>query len=190
MPSTLPVSNFELICRLIGPTAARRLYRGKLRPMFERPVSETDPAERMLGAARELMLRLLAEELQEGVGLSTPEAVRDYLRLFYAGQESESLTVLFFDAQNHLIAAEELFRGTLAQTSVYPREIVKRAMKLNCSAVILAHNHPSGNVEPSRADEALTKATRDALALIEVMVLDHFVIAGPIATSFAERGLL
>ena len=117
-------------------------------------------------------------------------AVRDYLRLHFAGQEHETFLVLFLDAQNGLIASEELFRGTLTQTSVYPREVVKRALRHNAGAVIFAHNHPSGVAEPSRADEALTQALKQALALVDVKVLDHFVVAGTCAIGFAERGLL
>jgi DNA repair protein RadC len=98
--------------------------------------------------------------------------------------------VLFLDAQNRVIATEELFSGTLTQTSVYPREVVKRALHHNAAAVIFAHNHPSGVAEPSRADELLTKALKEALALVDVKVLDHFVVAGNVAVSFAERGLL
>jgi DNA repair protein RadC len=97
---------------------------------------------------------------------------------------------LFLDAQNRLIAAEELFRGTLTQTSVYPREILKRALHHNAAAVILAHNHPSGVTEPSRADELLTRALREALQQVDVRVLDHLIVAGHQSLSFAERGLL
>ena len=102
----------------------------------------------------------------------------------------EVFAVIFLDTQQRLIAFEELFRGTLAQTSVYPREVVKRALALNAAAVVLAHNHPSGVAEPSRADEALTQALRSALALVDVRVLDHFVVAAGTVVSFAERGLL
>ncbi len=98
--------------------------------------------------------------------------------------------VLFLDAQNRVIASEEMFRGTLTQTSVYPREVVKRALAHNAAAVILAHNHPSGVAEPSRADEFLTRTLRESLALIDVRVLDHFIVAGNGVVSFAERGLL
>ena len=98
--------------------------------------------------------------------------------------------VLFLDVQNRVIAAEEMFRGTLTQTSVYPREVVKRALALNAAAVILAHNHPSGSIEPSRADEALTQTLRAALGLIDCRVLDHVIVGGNSVTSMAERGLL
>jgi DNA repair protein RadC len=107
-----------------------------------------------------------------------------------ATKEHEVFVVLFLDAQNRLIAAEELFRGTLTQTSVYPREVLKRALAHNAAATILAHNHPSGVAEPSIQDQALTRTISEALSLVDVKVLDHFVIAGPHALSFAERGLI
>jgi len=102
----------------------------------------------------------------------------------------EIFAVLFLDAQHRLIACDEMFRGTLTQTAVYPREVVKQALRHNCAAVILAHNHPSGVAEPSRADEALTRALQSALALVDVRVLDHIVVGAASSTSFAERGLL
>ena len=107
-----------------------------------------------------------------------------------AGRDYEVFMVLFLDAQNRILEAEEMFRGTLTQTSVYPREVVKRSLVHNAAAVIFAHNHPSGVSEPSRADELLTQSLRQALALVDVKVLDHFVIAGSGVMSFAERGLL
>ena len=121
---------------------------------------------------------------------SQPTAVRDYLRLRLADREHELFVVLLLDTQNRLIACEELFRGTLTQTSVYPREVVKAALRYNAGAVIFAHNHPSGVAEPSRADELLTSALKQALALVDVKTIDHFVVAGAVAVSFAERGLL
>lgn len=122
--------------------------------------------------------------------LNSPQTVRDYLRLRIADREWEVFVVLFLDAQNRLIAAEEMFRGTLTQTSVYPREIVKAVLKHNAAAVIFAHNHPSGVAEPSRADELLTQALKQALSLVECKTLDHLVVSGEKTTSFAERGLL
>ena len=122
--------------------------------------------------------------------LTNPQAVRDYLRLRIANLEHEVFVVLFLDAQHRLIACEEMFRGTLAQTSVYPREVVKAALKHNAAAVIFAHNHPSGVAEPSRADELLAQSLKEALALVDCKVLDHFVVGGTSIISFAERGLL
>ena len=135
-------------------------------------------------------LKLLDTRMRNSDALSSPQAVRDYLRLTLSDKEHEVFMCIFLDAQNRVLASEELFRGTLTQTSVYPREVVKAALKHNAAAVILAHPHPSGVAEPSRADEALTQALKQALALVDVKVLDHFVIAAGSAVSFAERGLL
>lgn len=135
-------------------------------------------------------LAILAKRMRVTDALSSPEAVRDYLRVLLAGREHEVFVAVLLDAQNRVLAAEEMFRGTLTQTSVYPREVVKTALKANAAAVIFAHNHPSGVAEPSRADELLTRGLRDALALIDVKVLDHFIVAGGHALSFSERGLI
>ena len=144
-----------------------------------------------LAAALELARRGLREELRARPALSSPGAVRDWLRRALAPLQREVFIALWLDAQNRLIADEELFRGTLTQTSVYPREVVKRALARNAAAVILAHNHPSGVAEPSAADEGLTQSLKQALALVDVRVVDHFIVAGNAAPlSFAERGLL
>lgn len=143
-----------------------------------------------LQAALELSRRALREELSARDVLSSPRAVRDYLRLAFAGRQHEVFVVLLLDAQHRVIACEDLFRGTLTQTSVYPREVVKCALRHNAAAVIFAHNHPSGVAEPSHADEILTRSLKSSLALVDVQVLDHFVVAGSATTSFAERGLL
>lgn len=144
-----------------------------------------------LAATLELARRGLREELRQSASLGTPGAVRDWLRLRLAPLPHEIFIALWLDARNRLIAEEELFRGTLTQTSVYPREVVKHALAHNAAGVILAHNHPSGLAEPSHADELLTQALKQALALVDVRVLDHFIVAGNAAPlSFAERGLL
>jgi len=143
-----------------------------------------------LQAVLEMARRALHEELQRGDALGSPQAVRDYLQLHLQGKPHEIFVGVFLDAGHRVIAAEELFHGTLTHTSVYPREIVKRALHHNAAAVIFAHNHPSGAAEPSGADEALTHALKGALATVEVGVLDHFVIGVGRACSFAERGLL
>ena len=135
-------------------------------------------------------LRILEREVRARDALTSPQAVKDYLRLLLAGKEHEVFVALFLDSQNRLISADELFKGTLAQTSVYPREVVKAALKHNCAAIIFSHNHPSGLAEPSRADELLTQALKQALALVDIRVLDHIVVAGTASISFAERGLL
>ena len=135
-------------------------------------------------------LRILESRMRTGEVLSSPDAVRDYLRLRIAGLEYEVFMCVFLDAQNRVITAEEMFRGTLTQTSVYPREIVKAALLNNAAGVIFAHNHPSGMAEPSHADELLTRTLKDALAMVDCRVLDHFIVAGTGILSFAERGLL
>ena len=135
-------------------------------------------------------LKILDERIRDGSSLTSPEAVRDYLRLLLHGREHEVFVCVFLDAQHRVIASSELFRGTLSQASVYPREVVKETLAHNAAAIIFAHNHPSGVAEPSRADELLTQTLKQALALIDVRVLDHFVVAGAASVSFAERGLL
>ena len=135
-------------------------------------------------------LSILEKRIRACDSLTSPASVRSYLKLLLAGKEHEVFVVVFLDAQNRAIGTEEMFRGTLTQTSVYPREVVKTSLRHNAAAVILAHNHPSGVAEPSVQDQALTRTLAEALALIDVKVLDHFVIAGPMALSFAESGLL
>lgn len=183
------LSDAELLTKLIGARESRRLYHGSLQPLFAPPAMSDRPSE-VCAAARELVRRWLDEELHRDCVLSSPATVRDFLRLHFAGQQHETFVVLFLDAQNRLIEAQQLFRGTLTQTSVYPREVVKEALKQNAAAVILAHNHPSGIAEPSRADEILTSSLKQALSLVDVRVLDHFIVAGAITLSFAERGLI
>jgi len=141
-------------------------------------------------AAIELARRSLAEQMKKRSALTSPGAVRDYLRLALAARPHEVFVCIWLDAQHRVIDCVEAFRGTLTQTSVYPREIVKAALAANAAAVIFAHNHPSGAAQPSQADELLTRNLKEALALVEVKVLDHFIVAGNQAISFAERGLL
>jgi DNA repair protein RadC len=143
-----------------------------------------------LQAVLEMSRRALKEELQRGDALNSPRVVRDYLQLLLGGRLQEVFLVLFLDTQHRVIASEELFHGTLSQTSVYPREVVKRALAHNAAAVILAHNHPSGVAEPSQSDQMLTDALKQALSLVDVRVLDHFVVAMGQTLSFAEKGLI
>ena len=143
-----------------------------------------------VAAVLELARRALAERLRERTVFDSPDSVKNYLRLAIGSKAHEVFAVLFLDAQHRLIAMEELFRGTLTQASVYPREVAARALHLHAAAVVLAHTHPSGCAEASRADEALTQALRAALALIDVRVLDHVIVAREVAMSMAERGLL
>ncbi|GAA4330628.1 DNA repair protein RadC [Variovorax defluvii] len=143
-----------------------------------------------ISAVLELARRTSAEQLKQRPVIDSPNAVRQHIQLYIASRPHEVFAALFLDAQHRLIAMEELFRGTLTQTSVYPREVVTRALHHHAAAVILAHNHPSGCVEPSRADEALTQTLQSALALIDVRVLDHVIVAPGQALSMAERGLV
>ena len=122
--------------------------------------------------------------------LNSPGTVRDYLRLTLADREHEIFAAVFLDSQHRVIACEEIFRGTLTQTSVYPREIVKASLHHNCAAIIFAHNHPSGVAEPSQSDRMLTDALKQALSLVDVRVLDHFIVAENEILSFAERGII
>ena len=149
------------------------------------------PAKRAeLVGVLELARRAMGQQLRERTVFATPEAVKEYLQLHLAAKAHEVFAVLFLDVQNRLLAMEEMFRGTLTQTSVYPREVVLRALHHQASAVVLAHNHPSGTVQPSRADEHLTQTLKSTLALIDVRVLDHVIVAPGQALSMAERGLL
>ena len=143
-----------------------------------------------LQAAVELAARSLTEQLTARESLTSPAAVRDLLRLKLAGLPHEVFVCIQLDSQHRVIAIEELFRGTLTQTSVYPREVVKASLRANAAAVIFAHNHPSGVAQPSQADEYLTRTLKEALSLVDVKVLDHFIVAGTQTLSFAERGLL
>lgn len=143
-----------------------------------------------LQAIFEMSRRALKETMQVQDTLSSPQHVRDFLCLKLASLPYEVFMVLFLDAQNKLISADEMFRGSLTQTSVYPREVVKYALQHNAASVILAHNHPSGLAQQSQADERITQQLKQALALIDVRVLDHFIVAGNAIFSFAERGLL
>jgi DNA repair protein RadC len=176
----------ELICRF-----------GSLHALFGASQKEISaihglgPAKfAQLQAIMELAQRAVGEQLQGGQVLSSPAMVRNYLRLKLAREQHESFVVMFLDAKNRLIACEAMFRGTLTQTSVHPREVVKAALAHNAAAVLLAHNHPSGTPAPSDADVVLTRALGQALALVDVRVLDHFIVAGHQVHSFAEHGQL
>jgi DNA repair protein RadC len=182
------LSDTELLQKLIGVRQTQKYYRGSLLALFTATNPDTLPKKCVV--ARELVRRWLNEELRRESVLNAPTAVRDCLRIHFAGQEHESFVALFLDAQNRLIVMDELFRGTLNQTSVYPREVVKAALRVNAAAVIFAHNHPSGIVDPSQSDQLLTTTLQSALSLIDVRVLDHFIVAGADVCSFAESGLL
>lgn len=143
-----------------------------------------------LKAVMEMARRALKEDMHQGDALSSPATVRRYLSLLLKDKPHEEFWAVFVDAQNRVTQAEMLFRGTLSQTSVYPREVLKRALEVNAAGIILAHNHPSGVAEPSQSDRLLTQTLKQALALVDVRVLDHFVVAGANGVSFAEMGWL
>ncbi len=181
-------SAVELACDMLG-------HFGSLHALFGATIEQFSllhglgPAKfAQLQAVMELARRALSEELRSGALLSSPQSVRHYLQLLLSSKKYESFVVLFLDVKNRLLATEELFRGTLTHASVYPREVVKAALRHNCAALLLAHNHPSGSTEPSAADIALTQTLQQALALVDVTVLDHFIIAGNRQYSFAEHG--
>jgi DNA repair protein RadC len=149
------------------------------------------PAKRSeVAAVLEIARRVLAQQLAERPLFDSPQRVKDYLALHLRPLGHESVAVLFLDSQHRLLTLEVMFRGTLAHTSVHPREIVKRALALNAAAVVLAHNHPSGAAQPSRADELVTQGVRAALQLVDVRVLDHLVVGSSAVLSFAELGLI
>lgn len=199
--NTIVNDKIALLARLLGSEqqACRLLgdYGGSLSALVLKAAANTaayaNPALATVRAAREVVQRALCEELVQRAILTAPGQVRDYLRLKLAGRPYEVFMVLFLDSQQQLIAADEMFRGTLNETSVYPREIVKAALSYNCASVILAHNHVSqGQARPSNADVLLTQKLQQALALVDVKVLDHFITgsASEPVFSFAESGLL
>ena len=189
------MSDVDLLGVIVGEKLAARLLgeAGSISSLLNQSIAPCEPQPRLkrrLLAAKELVRRSLLERLSQGNALNSPASVRDYLRMTLAARDYEVFMVLFLDAQNRVIKSEEMFRGTLTQTSVYPREVVKRSLQYNAGGAIFAHNHPSGVAEPSHADETLTQALKQALALVDVRVLDHFIVAGAGILSFAERGLL
>ena len=194
------LSNAELLALLVGRTSAKALSAKPLAELFgfTRPrqlqlceEAETYAIHPSLAAAKELFVRCMRERMETGdLCFSSPESVRAYLCSKIGHLEYESFWCLWLDSQNRLIDGGELFRGTITQASVYPREVVKAALAVNAAATIFAHNHPSGVPDPSRPDEMLTGALKSALGLVDVRVLDHFVVAGNQAVSFCERGLL
>ena len=149
------------------------------------------PAKRAeIAAVLEIARRVLAERLADDSAFEQPQAVKDFLALQLAALDHEVFAAMFLDVKHRLLRFEILFRGTLTQTAVHPREVVKRALALNAAALVLAHNHPSGVAEPSRADELITASLRQALQLVDVRVIDHVIVSRGATMSFAERGLL
>ena len=163
---------------------------GSLRRLLQEPRAEYRASQQTLRTAQEIVRRSLIEEMRERVALTAPSAVREYLLSHYAGFQEERFLAVWLDNQNRAICVEELFRGTISATAVYPREVVRHALAHNAAGVIFAHNHPSGLSEPSAADHAITSALKKALELIDVRVLDHFVVGEGAVMSFAERGML
>ncbi len=190
-------SDRDLLVELIGERNTTVLYNNTLRPLF--CAEESAPvyakrghgrAHRKLMVARELVTRCLAEELPERDALTNPGMVRTYLQAHLSPFGREVFVCIFLDTRHYIIHFEIMFLGTIDSATIHPREIVKTALRHNASAVILAHNHPSGVAEPSAADQAITRRIVDALALVDVRVLDHVVVGATEIVSLAERGLM
>jgi DNA repair protein RadC len=180
---------FQLSEELLGPDGIAGLLNATV-PSLQM-VKGLGPAKQAeLLAVFEMARRALSQRLKEREAFHTPGAVKQYLQLQLAHKNHEVFAVLFLDNQNRMLAMEELFRGTLSQTSVYPREVVMRALHHQAAAVVLSHNHPSGSVQPSRADEHLTQTLKAALALVDVRVLDHIIVGQGQSLSMAEQGLM
>lgn len=188
------MSRAELICELLAPPPADAVADASaayLSPNGSPTLAPSDTLVRhKLAVAREILLRDLVNQMGSGPVLDSPDVVRAWLKLHCAALGHEVFIVLHLDVRNHLIQDEEMFRGTLTQTSVYPREVVKSALARNSASLLFAHNHPSGSPQPSAADRALTQALKQALALVDVRVLDHFIVAGDSILSMAEQNLL
>jgi len=180
---------FQLSEELLGPDGIAGLLNASVQSL--QMVKGLGPAKQAeLLAIFEMARRALSQRLKEREAFQTPGAVKHYLQLQLAHKNHEVFAVLFLDNQNRMLALEELFRGTLSQTSVYPREVVMRALHHQAAAVVLSHNHPSGSVQPSRADEHLTQTLKASLALVDVRVLDHIIVGQGQALSMAEQGLM
>jgi DNA repair protein RadC len=180
---------FQLSEELLGSDGIAGLLNASVQSL--KMVKGLGPAKQAeLLAVFELSRRALSQRLKEREAFHTPGAVKQYLQLQLAHKNHEVFAVLFLDSQNRMLAMEELFRGTLSQTSVYPREVVMRALHHQAAAVVLSHNHPSGSVQPSRADEHLTQTLKASLALVDVRVLDHIIVGQGQALSMAEQGLM
>jgi len=188
------LSRTDLVNALLSRSGSCRstesLHTNDHQPPYGLPLPEQVLLEHKLGAARELILRDLRSRMRTGPLMESPQILRDWLRLHCAALEHEVFIAIYLDARHALIDTEQLFRGTLTQTSVYPRELVKSALARNAAAVAVAHNHPSGSAEPSRADEFLTQSLKAALNMVDVRLLDHLVVAGDNVVSLAERGLV
>lgn len=182
------LSDRELLWLLIGRDTTEVLYRGRLSPLV---LGEGDvTAHPLLASALEITRRVLRENLCDRQCLTSSEMTREYLVAHFAGKPYEVFVCLYLDNQHRVITVEDMFRGTIDGTAVYPREVVRRALTHNAAACIFAHNHPSGVAEPSMADQSITSRLKQALSVIDVRVLDHIVVGGSDVVSFAERGLM
>lgn len=188
------LSKSALVKELLSPGGTDQPCGPRLVSDGESPYGSTRPQqdliERKLGVARELILRDLRSRMRKGPLMESPQALRDWLRLHCSDLEHEVFIAIYLDARHALIGTEQLFRGTLTQTSVYPRELIKAALARNAAAVAVAHNHPSGGATPSAADKYLTQTLKSALNMVDVRLLDHFLVAGDQVVSFAEVGLM
>ncbi|KMN47779.1 hypothetical protein VL04_01565 [Chromobacterium violaceum] len=184
------VNAVELARRLLQEFGSLSALLAAPLPAFKAKPGLGEAKYAQLMACTELARRALSEQMRLGDALSSPQQVRDYLRLSIGRREVETFVVIFLSAQNRLIEVEEVFKGTLTETPVYPREVLRRALRHNAAALIIAHNHPSGVSEPSSADRVLTDTLKRALELVDIRLLDHFVVTGGHAESFAERGWL
>ena len=182
------MADVELLVLLLGKSRAKALYEGSLILLFQ-PDAGEDTVEPKLQAAHELVRRWLQESLRRSSALENPAAMRTLLSTLIRNKQYESFMVLFLDTRHRLIVVEEMFRGSIDSATVHPREIVRRALQVNAAAIVLAHNHPSGIAEPSVADSAITRRIVDAMALVDVRVLDHFVV-GDVVVSLAELGMM
>ncbi len=202
MKALASMTNFELLSLLLGKVKAEKLSAVSLPELFglcakrhaqqtlfqELPVYEID---QKLAASKILMSRAMEADLMRNkTALNSPGAVKEYLRLLIGGLQYEVFVAIFLDTQHRIIVTQEMFRGTLSQTSVYPREVVKAALAHNSAAVIFAHNHPSGICDPSQSDQLLTSTLKQALSLVDVRVLDHIIVGETSTLSFAEKGLI
>jgi len=185
---TKSLSNEELLAILVGPKTASKVYQGRLAPLV---FDSTDQVpNKKLAASLEFAKRLMREELFRGPTLQSPKDVTGFLSAHFFGREYEAFIVVMLDTRHRVISIEEMFRGTIDGATVYPREVACAVLKHKAAACIFAHNHPSGIAEPSLADQAITRRLKEALSVLDIRVLDHFVIAGAETVSFAERGML
>ena len=189
MKPTSHMSDLELLQEFFGEATAYAVHEGRSRYLA---LLHSEPAvwTRPLFLAREIWCRTYIKEMTERSLLDTPSASRDFLRMYFYGRAAESFVVLFMDCHMKLIAIEEMFRGTLTQTSVYPREVMRRAIELHASQIMLAHNHPSGDTTPSHADMRLTNLIREAGKLLDIQVIDHLIVGANSVVSMGEMGVL